>query len=523
MEQASGLTRVHASFADLLESGLEALTPTTPRTADDPDEPFADSPRSVFSTAKYCRVVAHGGLHATLDDDPASETVGKLAHGEVVDVLQVRNWSPENGGATVPRFRLKKGWVSAFDDTGKPNLERMQVAMQEVRSRTWSEQKSRPTYRRGRSGPSPTLSAVSDDDTLRSSSLVELDSNSLPDVSPGTSDGTSPDAIDLDGRGPPMLMGEWDAASAPCYAVPVPPPGNLQSPVPVQVRAFAGLTSRRCGILHPGEVIQVIETRMVDGATRARFRGGWVTLLDKPRVDKGSGTAVTREPLLEWTRVPATKISSFRDSQLLESLASRVRQERLAEQQRKRQAHQELATAVLADGGGNQTRAETEMHSSGRPLSGDATTKPDRPPIILTGLEPEQIGEALERGNTMMNTDEHNEPGGEQSSSRQMLAELYAGKGGPVDIRMIGAPRTPRSATSGAPAFRSFTFHVVERASNGRSIATFTQRYSRAKTVHEEMQAMGIDLRGCEFPVGTCCVAPKQSKCFGRRFFLVAV
>jgi hypothetical protein len=135
------------------------------------------------------------------------------------------------------------------------------------------------------------------------------------------------------------------------------------------------------------------------------------------------------------------------------------------------------------------------------------------PPMVLTGVEPEQIAEALQLGNKMTNADEQGGSGGEQSSSRQILAELYAGKGGPVDIRMIGAPRTPRSATTGAPAFRCYTFHVVERASNGRSIATFTQRYSRAKTVHEEMQAMGIDLRGCEFPVGTCCVSVEQSEC----------
>ena len=93
----------------------------------------------------------------------------------------------------------------------------------------------------------------------------------------------------------------------------------------VQVRAFAGLTSRRCGILHPGEVIQIIETQMVNGVTRARFRGGWVTLVPgKPRTDSGSSsTAVSRQPLLEWTRAKPTKLSSFRDQVLLSTLADR--------------------------------------------------------------------------------------------------------------------------------------------------------------------------------------------------------
>jgi hypothetical protein len=506
MEPKTGLTGVHASFANLLESGLEALTPQTPRSADATDEPFADTPRSVFSTAKYFRVLAADGLDATVADDPASDPAGKLAYGEVVEVLQVRNWSPEDGGAVEPRFRVKRGWVSAFDDAGNQNLERMQVAMQEVRSRTWSEQKSRPMPRRGRSGtqPSPTLSTVIDE-TQRSASLSELDSDVLHDQTPRSPDGTSPGAVDLESRGPPMLMGYWDVASAPCYAVPVPPPGSLISPTPVQVRAFEGLTARRCGILHPGEVIQVIETRMVNGFTRARFRGGWVTLLDKPRASRGTGSsaAATRKPLLEWTRLQPTKISSFRDPQLLATLADRVRQERLAAQQRKRQVHQELATAVLADGAGNQSKAGTERsHATGRPLSGDATARPNMPPMFLTGVEPEQIGEALQLGNKMISMGEQAEPGSVAHSSRQMLPQRYAGKGGPVDIRMIRAPRTSRSATTGAPAFRSYTFHVVERGgATGRSIATFTQRYSRAKAVHDDMVGMGIDLHGCDFPV----------------------
>lgn len=506
--QAAGLTGVHASFTNLLESGLEVLTPQTPRSADDP-EPFAGTPRSVFSTAKYFRVVALDGLHVTIEDDPASKSAGQLTHGEVVEVLQARNWSPEDGGAVQPRYRVKNGWVSAFDDAGTATLERMQVAMQEVRSRTWSEQKSQPMHRRRRNGLNSSLFTVVDK-VHQSSSLEETESKLLRKSSPGSLDSRPPAAREFESHGPPMLMGEWDAASAPCYAVPVPPPGSLNSPATVQVRAFAGLTSRRCGILHPGEVIRIIETRMVSGVTRARFRGGWVSLLAKSCADsdRGDGASVTREPLLEWTRIQPTKISSFRDPQLLATLADRVRQERLDAQQRKRQEHKELATAVLADGAVSRSKGGSEgrPHGTGRPLSGDVTVQPKVAPIMLTGIEPERIGEALQLGSAMMNNDDQNAAGNERSDSRQILAQLYAGEGGPVDIRVIGAPRTPRSATTGAPAFRSYTFHVVERASTGRSIATFTQRYSRAKAIHEEMLGMGIDLQDCEFPVSIFCV-----------------
>ena len=137
---------------------------------------------------------------------------------------------------------------------------------------------------------------------------------------------------------------------------------------------------------------------------------------DKPRADSGSGsTAVSRQPLLEWTRAKPTKLSSFRDQALLSTLADRVRQERLAAQQRKRLVHQELATAVLADGAGNQSK-------DGRPLSGDAAVKPDVAPMVITGLEPEDIGEALQLGHKMINNDDQNASGIAQSASRQMHA-----------------------------------------------------------------------------------------------------
>jgi hypothetical protein len=511
---SAGLTGVHASLANMLESGLDVLTPPeTPRSTsvEDSDEPFADTtPRSVFATAKYFRVVAAAGLHVTADDDPASRPAGKLAQGEVVEVLQTRNWSRDDGEAVQPRYRVAKGWVSAFDDAGFATLERMQVAMQEVRSRTWSEQKSRPMPPRGDSVKRSTLSTV-DDEPLPSQS--DSGSDALPGRSQElASERTASTAVDLDSRGPPMLLGEWDSASAPCYAVPVPPPGGLTAPSPVQVRAFVGLTSRRCGLLHPGEVIQVIETRMVNEATRLRFRGGWVTLFDRPRTNSGGGgsAAAGRQPLLQWTRKPPTKIGSFRDPQLLATLADKIRQERLAAQQRKRQEREELATAVLADGvnSGGQSKPEHEKSRSataGRPLSGDATARPNITPMVLTGVEPERLGEALQFGNMLTGggegSDGQRTPGSARSAAREVLAKLYAGEGGPVDVRGIGAPRTPSSTTTGAPAFRSYTFHVVERASSGRPIAIFTQRYSGAKSIHEEMLGIGIDLKGCEFPV----------------------
>ena len=73
--------------------------------------------------------------------------------------------------------------------------------------------------------------------------------------------------------------------------------------------------------------------------------------------------------------------------------------------------------------------------------------------MVITGLEPEDIGEALPLGHKMINNDDQNAAGSAQSASRQMHAQLYAGEGGPVDVRMIGAPRTPRSATPERPRF----------------------------------------------------------------------
>ena len=452
----AGLIGVQASFASMLESGLgNAFKSPTAADAAAHDEPFADAtPRSVFATAKYFRVVAPQGLTVVAGEDPASDRTGQLAHGEVVEVLQVFNWEPAAGGAVEPRYRVAKGWVSAFDDAGTATLERMQVSMQEVRSRTWSEQKSsRPQLRRGASMPASSLSTVADENAHRSSSLGgdsddggSLSGRSRTSSAVSAGEGASPSSLDMAARGPPMLMGEWDGASAPCYAVPVPPPGSLAAPATVQVRAFVGLTSRRCGVLSPGEVVQVVETQMVSGATRLRFRGGWVTLLDKPRSNGGG----TPPPLMEWTRKPPTKIASFRDPELLVTLADKVRQERAADQLRKRREREELATAALAAGAGAKTEEDeraTPTPSAGRPLSGRSESMPNMvSPMVLTGLEPEDLSEALNRGNQLLGNGngngQQNATSPSSGANHLVLAKLYLLRGNTMRFQLFGEEQT---------------------------------------------------------------------------------
>lgn len=86
--------------------------------------------------SKHARVVAAAGVHVTVDADPASTPTGTLAQGEVVQVLQTRDWPLDNNGTVVQRQRYHvvkgdiKGWVSEFNDTGIiRGLERMEVGM----------------------------------------------------------------------------------------------------------------------------------------------------------------------------------------------------------------------------------------------------------------------------------------------------------------------------------------------------------------------------------------------------------
>ena len=451
MEAASpgagpGLAGVHRSLDNLLSTGLEAFSPEPSPTAARAreDEPFGDelaTPRSVFASAKYFRVVAPG-LALTEEADPSSEAAGELAAGEVLEVLQTLTWEDPDGLATRSRMRVARGWVSAFDDAGTPTLERMQVAMQEVRSRSWSEQKSRPQPAAGGAGPLARAASASASDDEAGDAGADA-------ASAATSEQGA--AADLVAPGPPMLLGEWDPASAPSYAV----PPDVEK---VQVRAFVGLTSRRCGVLHAGEVVQAIETQTNGGATRLRFRGGWVTLLE-PRGDGGFVST------MEWTRDPPTKLSALRDAELLATLAENGRQERAAAQLRKRQEREELARGYT-DGAGAPGRE-----------AGEAVA-----PLVITGLEPEELSAAIAARTV--------QPG---------LAKLYSGEGGAVDVREIGHPRTPRSATTGAPAYRSYTFQVFDRTS-GVPIARFSQRYSTAKAIHDEMKAIGMGMAGCVFP-----------------------
>ena len=453
MEAASpgagpGLAGVHRSLDNLLSTGLEAFSPEPSPTAAraHEDEPFGDelaTPRSVFASAKYFRVVAPG-LALTEEADPSSEAAGELAAGEVLEVLQTLTWEDPGGLATRSRMRVARGWVSAFDDAGTPTLERMQVAMQEVRSRSWSEQKSRPQPAAGGAGPLARAASASASASDDEAGDAGADAASAAPSGQGA-------AADLVAPGPPMLLGEWDPASAPSYAV----PPDVEK---VQVRAFVGLTSRRCGVLHAGEVVQAIETQTNGGATRLRFRGGWVTLLE-PRGDGGFVST------MEWTRDPPTKLSAFRDAELLATLAENGRQERAAAQLRKRQEREELARGYT-DGAGAPGRQ-----------AGQAVA-----PLVITGLEPEELSAAIAARTV--------QPG---------LAKLYSGEGGAVDVREIGHPRTPRSATTGAPAYRSYTFQVFDRTS-GVPIARFSQRYSTAKAIHDEMKAIGMDMAGCVSP-----------------------